>query len=191
MIFLLDNYDSFTYNLAQLIGGLGHEVKTVRNDRIEPGEVAALKPAAVFLSPGPGRPENSGVLMPIVEMLAGKVPMFGVCLGMQAIGMRLGASVVQARELMHGKTCNIRHDSKGIFDGLDDGLVAMRYHSLALDPAGLPADEVILSAHADDGELMALRHRTLPLEAVQFHPESFATEQGASMIANFLNQHGS
>ena len=190
MIFLLDNYDSFTYNLAQIISGLGHEVEVARNDRISTDEVAALGPQAIFLSPGPGRPEKSGILPELITQFAEKLPIFGVCLGMQAIGMHWGGEVVAAQRLMHGKSCRISHDGKGIFAGIDDQITAMRYHSLALDPQGLDGDKIELSAHADDGELMALRHRSLPIEAVQFHPESFATEQGEKMIANFLKNHG-
>ena len=189
MIFLLDNYDSFTYNLAQIIGRLGRRVEVARNDRIRVDEIAALKPQAIFLSPGPGRPETSGILLELVDSFAGRLPLFGVCLGMQAIGMHWGGKVVAAQRLMHGKTCKIRHDGKGIFAGIDEEITAMRYHSLVLDPAGVDDGQVELSARADDGELMAFRHRSHPVEAVQFHPESFATEQGEKMIANFLENH--
>ena len=190
MIFLLDNYDSFTYNLAQIIGGLGRKVEVARNDRIRPSEVHALKPQAIFLSPGPGRPEHSGIMLELIDSIAGRLPMFGVCLGMQALGMHCGGQVVAAQKLMHGKTCRISHDGKGIFTGIDGPITAMRYHSLVLDPDGIDDGKVELSARAEDGELMAFRHRVHPIEAVQFHPESFATEQGEKMIANFLEQHG-
>ncbi|MCY4325160.1 MAG: aminodeoxychorismate/anthranilate synthase component II [Betaproteobacteria bacterium] len=190
MIFLLDNYDSFTYNLAQIIGRLGRKVHVARNDRIGIDEVAKLKPEAIFLSPGPGRPEDSGILLELIAAFAGKTPMFGVCLGMQAIGMHWGARVVAAQNLMHGKTCRISHDGKGIFTGINAPITAMRYHSLVLDAAGLGGQPVELSAHADDGELMAFRHQRDPIEAVQFHPESFATEHGEKMIKNFLDSHG-
>ncbi|MBF2735831.1 MAG: aminodeoxychorismate/anthranilate synthase component II [Betaproteobacteria bacterium AqS2] len=185
MIFLLDNYDSFTYNLYQMLRADGREVEVARNDAVAAEDVVAKKPACVLLSPGPGRPEDAGVLLQVVEAaVAARLPLFGVCLGMQAIGMHFGAEVVAAKELMHGKTCRISHDGTGVFEKLESPLTVMRYHSLAL--AGLPA-ELKVTATSDEGDVMALRHAELPVAAVQFHPESFATERGMEMLANFID----
>ncbi len=185
MIFLLDNYDSFTYNLYQMLLMLGKKVEVGRNDRVSVGEVRALKPAAIVLSPGPGRPEDAGVMMELIGSAVEDTPMLGVCLGMQGIGMHYGAKVVSARELMHGKTCAIRHTGKGIFSGVQERPVVMRYHSLALE--GLPDKELVQTAHSEDSELMAFRHRSLSIVGVQFHPESFATPDGQMMLKNFLD----
>lgn len=188
MIFLLDNYDSFTYNLYQMLLGLGRKVEVGRNDKVDANKIVAGRPEAIFLSPGPGRPEDAGMMMDLIAMaVKEKVPCLGVCLGMQALGIEFGSKVVRSKELMHGKTCEISHDGSGVFKGLEDRLTVMRYHSLALD--GLHDDELVATAHSDDGELMAFRHAKLPVEAVQFHPESFATEQGFGMLENFLDEH--
>lgn len=190
MIFLLDNYDSFTYNLAQQLGKLQQEVIVKRNDKIEVAEIIKLQPTAVVISPGPGRPEQSGILLKLVEQLVTKkIPTLGVCLGMQAISMQFGAKIVGAKKLMHGKICQIEHDGKGVFNQLPAELSVMRYHSLVVDESSL-AQDFVISARDTEGELMAIRHNQLPLEAVQFHPESFATDCGTTMIDNFLQQHG-
>jgi anthranilate synthase/aminodeoxychorismate synthase-like glutamine amidotransferase len=183
---MIDNYDSFTYNLVQYLGELGAELEVVRNDAAPLDELVARKPDGVVISPGPGRPEDAGVTVPSVKAFGGHgVPLLGVCLGHQAIGEAFGGKVVRARTLMHGKTSPIRHDGKGVFAGLADGFVATRYHSLVVEAASLPA-ELEVGAHTDDGEIMGLRHRTLPIHGVQFHPESILTEAGKQLLANFL-----
>jgi anthranilate synthase/aminodeoxychorismate synthase-like glutamine amidotransferase len=184
MILLLDNYDSFTYNLYQLVRRLGAECRVVRNDAASARSLLALKPRGVILSPGPGRPEDAGVLLELVRRVPARLPVLGVCLGHQAIAQACGGKVVPAKRLMHGKTCRIRHDGKGLFRGLPPRPVVARYHSLtAARP--LP-DGLVATAWAEDGSLMGLRHRTRALEGVQFHPESVATPSGARLLANFL-----
>lgn len=185
MIFLLDNYDSFTYNLAQYLGELGEEVVVRRNDQVTVAEIAALGPAALVLSPGPCTPSHAGILLEVVREFAGRKPMLGVCLGHQAIAQALGAQIVRAPVLMHGKTSPIRHDGRTIFSGLPQPLTATRYHSLVIDPATVP-DSLEVSATAPDGAIMAIRHRQYPLEGVQFHPESILTVDGKSLLLNFL-----
>lgn len=189
MIFLLDNYDSFTYNLYQQLLVLGTEVQVARNDTITVAQVRARAPDAVVISPGPGRPENSGILLELIGALKGNVPMLGVCLGMQAIGMNCGGEVIPARNLMHGKVCQVKHDGRTLFKNLPSPLCAMRYHSLALDPQSLAGSELEESAWADDGELMGLRCAAKGIESVQFHPESFATEHGGKILENFLSEY--
>jgi anthranilate synthase component 2 len=190
MIFVLDNYDSFTYNLVQYLGELGAEVEVHRNDELTVEQVEALKPERILLSPGPCTPSEAGILVPLIRYMAGKVPIFGVCLGHQAIGEAFGGQVVRASHLMHGKTSPVTHDGKGIFTGLDSPLTCTRYHSLIVAEETLPADLVVTArtaANAGDGSvIMGLRHRTLPVEGVQFHPESVLTEGGHQMIRNFL-----
>lgn len=184
MILLIDNYDSFTYNLYQAVRALGCNCKVVRNDALSVKSLLALEPSGVILSPGPGRPEDAGVLLELIRRAPVKLPMLGVCLGHQAIAQAHGGPVVRAKHLMHGKTCTIRHDGKGVFEGLPQTLTVARYHSLvAAEP--LPAG-LIPTARADDGSLMGLRHRDRPIEGVQFHPESVATPLGARMLKNFL-----
>ena len=188
MIFLLDNYDSFVYNLYQMLLGMDHEVEVARNDRFDIDRTLEKKPSCIVLSPGPGRPAASGKMPELIARACErKVPLFGVCLGMQGIGEHFGARVVNAARLMHGKTAKISHDGQGVFKGLEPRLTVMRYHSLALDK--LP-EELIPTSTSDDGEVMGVRHSTLPVEGVQFHPESFATASGAQMMENFLSQHG-
>ena len=188
MIFLLDNYDSFTYNLSQLLQEIGSEVIVKRNDEISVDEIMQQNPSYVMLSPGPGRPENAGIMQELINTCVAKeTPLFGVCLGMQGIGMHFGAKVIAAKKLMHGKTCKIKHDGKGVFENLANDLEVMRYHSLAL--ADIPNDSLTKSASSEDDELMAFRHNSLPIEAVQFHPESFATDKGKEMMSNFLNKY--
>ena len=185
MILMIDNYDSFTYNLVQMMRALGAEVQVVRNDAIDVAGIAALKPAAIVFSPGPGNPDSAGVTLDAVKAFAGKVPLLGICLGHQSIAQAFGGRIVPAKRLMHGKTRRLRHDGEGLFEGLDQGFAAMRYHSLAVERATLP-DCFEVSAESEDGEIMGLRHKTLPIESLQYHPESIGTPQGARQLANFL-----
>jgi anthranilate synthase component II len=185
MLLMLDNYDSFTYNLVQYLGELGQEVKVYRNDEITVDAVEKLKPSHIVISPGPCTPNEAGISVPLIKALAGKVPILGVCLGHQAIGQAFGGKIVHAKQVMHGKTSPIRHDSRGVFRGLPGGYTATRYHSLVIEKASLPA-ELEVSAWTDDGEIMGVRHRKLAVEGVQFHPESILTEHGHALLENFL-----
>ena len=185
MLLMIDNYDSFTYNLVQYLGELGQDVRVYRNDEITLEGVAKLKPAHIVVSPGPCTPSEAGISVPLVKALAGKVPILGVCLGHQAIGQALGGRIVHAKTLMHGKTSAIRHDRRGVFTGLPDGFTATRYHSLVIERGSLPA-ELEVSAWTDDGEIMGVRHRSAAVEGVQFHPESLLTEHGHRLLKNFL-----
>ena len=194
MVFVLDNYDSFTYNLVQYLGELGAEsgieIVIRRNDEITVDEVEALKPERILLSPGPCTPQDAGILIPLIQRMADKAPILGVCLGHQAIGEAFGGRVVRAAELMHGKTSPVEHDRKGIFSGLPTPLICTRYHSLIVAEEDLPADlEITARSGGNDGGsiIMGLRHRSLPVEGVQFHPESVLTEGGKQMIRNFLS----
>ncbi len=182
---VIDNYDSFVYNLVQQLGELGAEPVVHRNDAIDIEGVRAARPDAVLLSPGPGRPEAAGVTTAVVRALGGEVPILGVCLGHQAIGQVYGGEVVRAPTLMHGKTSAIHHRGVGVFSGLPEPFVATRYHSLVVEPSTLP-DVLEVTARTDDGVIMGLRHRTLAVEGVQFHPESLLTPSGPSLLANFL-----
>ncbi len=186
-ILVLDNYDSFTYNLVQYLGELGAEPVVVRNDSMSVAELLALKPNAVLLSPGPGRPENSGVLCETITAFAGVVPVLGVCLGHQAIGHVYGAKVVSAPELLHGKTSEVHHTGEGIFAGSPSPLTATRYHSLIIERESLPA-ELVITAHTQDGMIMGVRHRTLDVEGVQFHPESILTTRGHDLLKVFVEK---
>ncbi len=190
MILMIDNYDSFTYNLVQYLGELGAEVEVHRNDRISVDEVAAKKPSHVVLSPGPCTPNEAGICLELIAQLQGKVPLLGVCLGHQAIGQAFGGVVKRAREVMHGKTSLVHHRARGVFKDLPTPYTATRYHSLIVDRSGLPDDfEVTAWTQTADGEMdeiMGLRHRTLPIEGVQFHPESILTEHGHQLLRNFL-----
>jgi len=185
MILLIDNYDSFTYNLAQFLGQLGEKLEVRRNDQITLDQIAAKKPERIVISPGPGEPQNAGICIDVIREFTGKIPILGVCLGHQAIGHAFGGKVVRAPALMHGKTSRIHHDSKTIFRKLPQDFVATRYHSLIVQKRGLPR-ELEISAETD-GLIMGLRHRKLPLEGVQFHPESVLTEVGMEMLRNFLS----
>ena len=190
MVFVLDNYDSFTYNLVQYLGELGAEVEVHRNDELTVEEVEALKPERILLSPGPCTPGEAGILVPLIRHMAGKVPIFGVCLGHQAIGEAFGGQVVRARRLMHGKTSQVEHNGKGIFTGLASPLTCTRYHSLIVAEESLPAELMVTARTTEtggDSVIMGLRHRSLPIEGVQFHPESVLTEGGHQMIRNFLS----
>jgi anthranilate synthase component 2 len=188
MVFVLDNYDSFTYNLVQYLGEQGAEMRVCRNDELSVDEVEALKPDRILLSPGPCTPQDAGILIPLIQRMAGKAPILGVCLGHQAIGAAFGGQVVRAAELMHGKTSPVEHDGKGIFAGLPTPLTCTRYHSLIVAEEGLPDELEVTARSGVNGKsvIMGLRHRTLPVEGVQFHPESVLTEGGRQMIRNFL-----
>lgn len=184
MVFVLDNYDSFTYNLVQYLGELGAEITVRRNDELSVDEVEALRPERILLSPGPCTPQDAGILVPLIQRMAGKAPILGVCLGHQAIGEAFGGRVVRAEELMHGKTSPVEHDGKGVFAGLPSPLTCTRYHSLIVAEEGLPKDLEITARSGD--VIMGLRHRSMPVEGVQFHPESVLTEGGRQMIRNFM-----
>ena len=186
MILLIDNYDSFTYNLAQYLGQLGEKLEVRRNDQITLDEIAAMKPERIVISPGPGIPQQAGVCLDVIRHFAGKVPLLGVCLGHQAIGHAFGGRVVRARVLMHGKISRIHHDNKKLFRGMAQDFVATRYHSLIVERKTLPR-ELEISAETSDGVIMGLRHRKMPVEGVQFHPESVLTETGLQLLRNFLN----
>jgi para-aminobenzoate synthetase component 2 len=185
MILLIDNYDSFTYNLAQYLGQLGETLDVRRNDRITLDEIDDLSPERIVISPGPGIPRRAGVTIPVIRRFAGSVPILGVCLGHQAIGEAFGGRVIRAREVMHGKTSPIRHDGKTIFRNLPQNFLATRYHSLIVERKSLP-DVLEISAETEDGTIMGLRHRKLKIEGVQFHPESVLTEVGLQLLRNFL-----
>lgn len=189
MILIIDNYDSFTYNLVQTIGGLngGYEMKVVRNDEATLNELASWNPRFIIVSPGPCTPNEAGVSVELVKHFAGAVPILGVCLGHQCIGQAFGGKVVRASRLMHGKTSPIHHHGKGVYDGLSNPFTATRYHSLTLDRATLSTDFEV-TAWTDRDELMGIRHKTMPIDGVQFHPESFLTTQGSRLLANFLRQ---
>jgi anthranilate synthase/aminodeoxychorismate synthase-like glutamine amidotransferase len=186
MILVLDNYDSFTYNLVQYLGELGADVSVVRNDMATIDEIAGTRPERIVISPGPGRPEDAGVTMDVVRRLGVQTPIFGVCLGHQAIGAAFGGSVVRAAVPMHGKTSTIEHNGRGLFSGLTAPFPASRYHSLVVADAGLPADLEVTARTQEDGTIMGLRHRSLPIHGVQFHPESILTGEGRRILRNFL-----
>ena len=189
MVFVLDNYDSFTYNLVQYLGELGAEVVVRRNDELTVEEVEALRPERILLSPGPCTPADAGILVPLIRHMAGKVPILGVCLGHQAIGQAFGGQVVRAAHLMHGKTSPVQHDGKGVFASLPTPLTCTRYHSLIVAEKSLPGELEITARTQENGSgsvIMGLRHRALPIFGVQFHPESVLTEGGHQMIRNFL-----
>ena len=185
MLLLLDNYDSFTYNLAQYLGQMGQTLEVRRNDKISLEEIEELAPERIVISPGPCTPKEAGISEPLVERFARKIPILGVCLGHQAIGEAFGGRVVRAAKIMHGKTSEIHHDGKTIFSGLPQGFRATRYHSLIVERKSLPK-ELEISAETEDGTIMGLRHRKLRVEGVQFHPESVLTEPGFRLLENFL-----
>ncbi|MGH8705238.1 MAG: anthranilate synthase component II [Burkholderiales bacterium] len=185
MVLMIDNYDSFTYNLVQYLGELGEEVRVLRNDETSVDAIEAMAPQRVVISPGPCTPNEAGVTLELIARLAGKVPILGVCLGHQAIGQAFGGKVVRAQRVMHGKVSRIRHDGKGVFAGVPQDFVATRYHSLVVERETLP-DCLALTAESEDREIMGLRHRALAVEGVQFHPEALLTEHGHRMLQNFL-----
>ncbi len=187
MIFVLDNYDSFTYNLVHLMGSLGAEMVVERNRETSVAAIMAMRPDGILLSPGPSRPENAGCMLDLIHVAAGRIPMLGVCLGHQAIGHAFGAKVVSAKLIMHGKLSTIHHDGKGVFQNVPQDFKAVRYHSLALEEATLP-DCLEITARSEDGEIMGVRHKELPIEGIQYHPESIMTEAGRQQLMNFLNR---
>ena len=185
MLLMLDNYDSFTYNLVQYFGELGEDVRVYRNDEITLEEIAELNPARIVVSPGPCSPAEAGISVPLIREFAGKIPLLGVCLGHQSIGAAFGGDIVHAKQLMHGKTSPVHHNDVGVFKGLPNPLTVTRYHSLAIKRETLP-DCLEVTAWTDDGEIMGVRHKTLDVEGVQFHPESILTERGHDLLRNFL-----
>jgi anthranilate synthase/aminodeoxychorismate synthase-like glutamine amidotransferase len=187
MILMIDNYDSFTYNLVQYFGELKADMKVFRNDALSLNDIQRLKPNKIVISPGPGRPEDAGISVDIIKQLGGKVPIFGVCLGHQGIGYAFGAKIINAKHLMHGKTSKIEHDGKEIFKGLPHPFEATRYHSLVIDRKSLPDCLEVTAWTTDDNEIMGVRHKTLPIWGVQFHPESILTTEGKSILKNFLS----
>ena len=186
MVFVLDNYDSFTYNLVQYLGELGADVTVRRNDEVTVDEIKAMQPERIVLSPGPGRPEDAGIMLDVIRDLGPTTPIFGVCLGHQAIGAVFGGSVVRATAPMHGKTSAIEHNGRGVFTGLASPFEASRYHSLVVEEKDLPADLEVTARTQGDGVIMGLRHRALPIHGVQFHPESILTSEGRRILRNFL-----
>jgi anthranilate synthase/aminodeoxychorismate synthase-like glutamine amidotransferase len=187
MVLVIDNYDSFTYNLVQYLGELGADVKVVRNDVMSLDGIATQKPDRILISPGPGRPESAGITMSVIRAFGQTTPILGVCLGHQAIGAAFGGSVTRARAPLHGKTSTIEHDGRGVFAGLTGPFVATRYHSLVVSEEGLPADLEVCARTREDQIVMGLRHRTWPVHGVQFHPESILTGEGRRILRNFLD----
>jgi len=188
MLLMIDNYDSFTYNLVQYLGELGQEVVVYRNDEIDLARVAELKPRYIVISPGPCTPNEAGISVPLIKTFAGKVPILGVCLGHQSIGQAFGGNIVHAKQLMHGKTSPVFHNDVGVFKGLPNPFTATRYHSLVIERETCP-DCLEITAWTEDQEIMGVRHRTLPIEGVQFHPESILTEYGHELLDNFLKAY--
>jgi anthranilate synthase component 2 len=187
MLLMIDNYDSFTYNLVQYFGELGETVKVVRNDEMTVEEIERLSPARIVLSPGPCTPNEAGISLELIDKFKGRVPLLGVCLGHQAIGQVFGGRVVHAKTLMHGKVSRIHHSGQGVFRNLPSPYEATRYHSLAIERASCPA-ELEVTAWTEDGEIMGVRHRSLPVQGVQFHPESILTQHGHALLRNFLSE---
>jgi anthranilate synthase component 2 len=188
MILMIDNYDSFTYNLVQYLGQLGADVRVYRNDAITLDQIAAWKPSKIVLSPGPCTPSEAGICVPLIERFAGAIPILGVCLGHQAIGQAFGGRIVRAGRIMHGKLSEVTHRGRGVFAGLQSPLTVTRYHSLVIDRTSLPPC-LEVTGESEDGEIMGVRHKDLAVEGVQFHPEAILTRQGHELLANFLNIH--
>lgn len=189
MLLMIDNYDSFTYNLVQYLGELGAEVQVYRNDEIRVEDIEKKKPKAIVISPGPCTPNEAGISLELIDRLKGRFPILGVCLGHQAIGQAFGGKVIRAQHVLHGKTSRIHHDGKGLFTGLDNPFIATRYHSLIVERETLP-ESLIVSAWTEQGEIMGLRHRSYPIAGVQFHPESILTVEGKRLLENFLETVG-
>ncbi len=188
MLLMIDNYDSFTYNLVQYLGELGQEVVVYRNDEIDLDKISALKPRYIVISPGPCTPNEAGISVPLIKEFAGKIPLLGVCLGHQSIGQAFGGKIIHAKQVMHGKTSQVSHQDIGVFKGLPDPFTATRYHSLVIERETIP-DCLEITATTDDGEIMGVRHKTLAVEGVQFHPESILTEHGHDLLNNFLKAY--
>lgn len=186
MLLMIDNYDSFTYNLVQYLGELGADVRVYRNDALTLDDIARMKPERVVVSPGPCTPNEAGISVPLIERFAGEMPILGVCLGHQSIGQAFGGRIVRATHVMHGKLSPVKHEGRGVFDGLPSPFAVTRYHSLVIARDSMP-DCLEVTAESDDGEIMGVRHRSLPVEGVQFHPEAFMTEHGHSLLRNFLS----
>ncbi len=185
MILVIDNYDSFTYNLVQYLGEMGLEILVARNDEITVAEILEKRPRHILLSPGPCTPKEAGVSVDVIQQVSGKIPILGVCLGHQSIGYAFGGKIVRAKKIMHGKTSRISHDGKGVFKGMPNPFKATRYHSLAIQRETLP-DCLAVTAESEEGEIMGVRHKTLAVEGVQFHPESILTESGRTLLRNFI-----
>ncbi|HEY7987505.1 MAG TPA: aminodeoxychorismate/anthranilate synthase component II [Methylophilaceae bacterium] len=188
MLLMIDNYDSFTYNLVQYLGELGQEVVVYRNDEIDLEKINALKPRYIVISPGPCTPNEAGISVPLIKEFAGKIPLLGVCLGHQSIGQAFGGNIIHAKQVMHGKTSQVFHLDTGVFKGLPDPFTATRYHSLVIERETIP-DCLEITASTDDGEIMGVRHKTLAVEGVQFHPESILTQHGHDLLNNFLKAY--
>jgi anthranilate synthase/aminodeoxychorismate synthase-like glutamine amidotransferase len=186
MILIIDNYDSFTYNLAQMIEHIGHEVKVFRNDKIKISHIKEMQPKVIVISPGPGTPSDAGISVEVIKDVGPEIPTLGVCLGHQAVAAAFGGKIISAQKIMHGKTSSIEHNGRTIFRQIASPFVAVRYHSLAVEKESLP-DCLEITAWAEDGEIMGLRHRSYPIEGVQFHPESILTEAGANLLHNFIS----
>jgi para-aminobenzoate synthetase component II len=185
MILVIDNYDSFTYNLVQYLGEMGVKIEVARNDELTVEDILKKKPDHLLISPGPCSPKEAGISVDIIKKLGGKIPILGVCLGHQSIGYAYGGDIIRAKKLMHGKTSQISHDGKGVFKDMPNPFKATRYHSLAIKKETLP-DSLVITAQSEDGEIMGVRHRSLPVEGVQFHPESILTESGRTLLRNFI-----
>ena len=188
MLLMIDNYDSFTYNLVQYLAEIGQEVEVVRNDKISIEEINKLNPQYIVISPGPCTPNEAGISLELIEAFKGKIPILGVCLGHQSIGQAFGGKIVHAQTIMHGKTSKISHNNKGVFRGIKDPFIATRYHSLVIDRESLP-DCFDITAWTDDNEIMGIKHKELAIEGVQFHPESILSEHGHDLLKNFLDQN--
>jgi anthranilate synthase component 2 len=188
MLLMIDNYDSFTYNLVQYFGELKQEVVVFRNDEVSLDEIAALRPAQIVISPGPCTPNEAGISVPMIRRFAGEIPILGVCLGHQSIGQAFGGKIVHAKRVMHGKTSTIHHSGRGVFSGLREPFEATRYHSLVIERNSLP-EALEVTAWTDDGEIMGVQHKNLPVQGVQFHPESILTQFGHELLRNFVGAH--
>ncbi|MDK2806642.1 aminodeoxychorismate/anthranilate synthase component II [Thermoanaerobacterium thermosaccharolyticum] len=185
MLLLIDNYDSFTYNLYQFIGEIYPDIKVLRNDQIEVSDIILMKPDGIVLSPGPGRPENAGICIDVIKKFSDKIPILGICLGHQAIGYAYGAKIIKSNIIKHGKTSIVTHNGQGLFNGIKNPIRAMRYHSLIIDKDSL-TDELEITAEAEDGTIMGIRHKKFPVYGLQFHPESILTEKGKSILKNYV-----